>query len=113
MTRYTKLTGFWLFVNAHKHFYNDRGPYKPYFVRAERDYNLMLDHFVSLWDECAREIQQSTLAKLFTTSDSLLKMLGEECWEVRRCLLQFRMRMCYELYLKMRPLLLQSLEICP
>ena len=112
MARYTKITGYWLFVNAHKHYHNDKGPYKQYFPKADNDYNSMHDFYSSFWDETARNIQSSMEAKMFYAADVLLKLLGEEFWELKHTLLQFRNRMCYELYLTTRHLLLQSLEIC-
>ena len=112
MAGYTRLTGYWLFANAHKHYKNDKGPYRFYFPKADKDWNLMLEHYQSLWDEVARDIRNSTEAKMFFAADVLLKMLGDDYWLFKSTLLQFRKRMCYELYLKTRPMLLESMEIC-
>ena len=113
MACFTQITGFWLFFNAYKHFINDRNSYRNFLSKADRAYNEILDMYVSQWHEMSRDIQNRWEARMFLLVDKLLKMLGANHVELRRLLLQLRNKLCHDLYLLCRPLLLQSLEISP
>ena len=96
--RLTRLSGLFLYVNAHKQHNQDKTAFKTYYPLAQKDFQKLSFEKRNFWNKVAASMSSSNDWLFFHGCDTALKCLPCDDKLMRRQLLDFRNFACINLY---------------